>query len=421
LRSMQTYRIGIQTWGSDGDILPFFGLAKALVASGHRVTMVVTSVDGKDYRELGRSIGAEVLMVNGPALVGDPYSLSRASNPLVQLRALLAACYDPLVGPMYDASVALCESSDVVLGHALCHTLLTAAELAAVPRVSVALSPMLLPTAHLSPNGRRLPAPLNRFLWWAGDRVMSAVLFRKAEELRAAHGMRPLRSLHRELYTSDFLTLLACSPALCPPMPDWPDTVKVVGQLLVPADIGAPSDALLQFISQGAAPVFMTFGSCSQFNADADLRLFTQAAGKAGIRAVIQMDGAGEGTPLGSPDVVICGRADHAAVFPKCAAVVHHGGAGTAHAALRAGVPSVVVAHAFDQTDWGARLRNAGLAPQPLSRQRVTATALADAIMQAMNVDAYSSRASELGARVAGESGADNAVRLISAAMQQRR
>ena len=60
---MQTYRIGIQTWGSDGDILPFFGLAKALVNSGHRVTMVVTSVDGKDYRELGRSIGAEVLMV----------------------------------------------------------------------------------------------------------------------------------------------------------------------------------------------------------------------------------------------------------------------------------------------------------------------------------------------------------------------
>jgi len=417
---MQTYRIGIQTWGSDGDILPFFGLAKALVNLGHRVTMVVTSVDGKDYRELGGSIGVEVLMVNGPALADDPYSLSRASNPLLQLRALLARCYDPLVGPMFDASVALCRSSDLVVGHALCHTLLTAAELAVVPRVSVALSPMLLPTAHLAPNGRRLPALLNRFLWWAGDRMMSAVLFKKADELRAAHGLQSLQSLHRGLYTSDFLTLLACSPALCPPMPDWPDTVKVVGQLLVPADIGAPSDALEQFIAQGAAPVFMTFGSCSQFNADADLRLFTEAAVQAGVRAVIQMDGAGEGTPVGSPDVFICGRADHAAIFPKCAAVVHHGGAGTAHAALRAGVPSVVVAHAFDQADWGARLRNAGLAPQPLRRHRATATTLADAISRVIGSDASRSRAGELGARVAGESGADNAVRLIAAAMQQR-
>jgi sterol 3beta-glucosyltransferase len=417
---MQTYRIGIQTWGSDGDILPFFGLAKALVASGHRVTIAVTSVDGKDYRELGLSIGAEVQTVNGSALADDPYALSRASSPLVQLRALLATCYDPMVGPMYDASVALCGSSDVVVGHALCHTLHTAAELAAVPRVSVALSPMLLPTAHLSPNGRRLPTPLNRFLWWAGDRVMSALLFGKADELRVAHGLRPLRSLHRELYSSDFLTLLACSPALCSPMPDWPDTVRVVGQLLVPADIGAPSDALLQFMAQGAAPVFMTFGSCAQFNADEDLRLLTDAAMRAGVRAVIQMDGVGEGTPSGSSDVFVCGRADHAAIFPKCAAVVHHGGAGTAHAVLRAGVPSVVVAHAYDQTDWADRLYRAGVAPRPLHRKRVTVAQLAEAIHTAVKSTSIISKAKGLGERVACESGVDNAVRLITTAMQQR-
>jgi len=414
------FHFGIHTWGTDGDILPFFGLADGLVRAGHRVMLAVTSVDGKDYHALGQRIGAEVMMVNGPAPGRNPYALSSSGNPLLQLRSLLDACYEPVVAPMFEASMRLCTECDVVIGHALCHTLLTASQLTSVPRVAVALSPMLLPTARSSPQGRPWPAAVNRFLWWAGDHVMSAFLFQEANELRMSQGLPRVASLQRELFASDFLTLLACSPTLCPPMPDWPDHVRVTGQFAVPNGIGRPSGPLISFLEKEDPPVFMTFGSCSQFSREADLALFTEAADRAGVRAVIQMDGMEEGVNAKHPNVFICGRADHAAIFPKCAAVVHHGGAGTSHAALRAGVPSVVVAHAYDQSDWADRLHRAGVAPRPLHRARVTAVRLAEAVAFSLKNSETCGKAREMGERMMREDGVSEAVRLIIGAMQRK-
>lgn len=119
-------RIGLQTWGSDGDLLPFLNLAKGLADAGHAITLVATSVDGKDYTAWGSRGGFAVIMVNGGSSGQNLYALTRFTDPFSELRALLRNSYDGLADGMYAASASLCSKSDLVIGHVLCHTLLTA-------------------------------------------------------------------------------------------------------------------------------------------------------------------------------------------------------------------------------------------------------------------------------------------------------
>ncbi len=95
------------------------------------------------------------------------------------------------------------------------------------------------------------------------------------------------------------------------------------------------------------------------------------------------------------------------------AAVVHHGGAGTTAASLRAGVPMIIVPHIADQPFWGQRVAALGVGPKPIPRNRLTASALADAIRIATSNPGMKQRASELGAKIRAEDGIATAVKLI--------
>jgi sterol 3beta-glucosyltransferase len=99
------------------------------------------------------------------------------------------------------------------------------------------------------------------------------------------------------------------------------------------------------------------------------------------VRAIISRGWAGfELTGDSDPNVLVVGPTPHAKVFPRCAAVVHHGGAGTLHQALRAGVPQIPVPHLLDQFFWSEQLERAGLSPGKLSRTRLSPKALAKAL-----------------------------------------
>src|SRR5690606_15735851 len=177
------------------------------------------------------------------------------------------------------------------------------------------------------------------------------------------------------VWNSPRLTLLACSPTLCPPAPDWPAHVHVSGalDLAEPVEGGVPP-ALERFLADGPPPAYLTFGSLM---AGSDLRgtvgLLVEAARRAGLRAVVQAAGWEAAGLRADEDVLLVESAAHGEVFPRCALVVHHGGAGTSHAALRAGVPSVVAAHIPEQAMWADALRRAGVGGRPLSRRGLTA------------------------------------------------
>lgn len=407
-------RIGLQTWGSDGDILPFLALAAGLADAGHAVTVVCTSVDGKDYTEHGQRGGYRVITVNGPVSSGpNLYALTRWQNPISELNALLRTSYEPLTHEMYAASDELCKRNDAVVGHVLCHTLLTASEKHGCPRIALALSPMVVRTVTQTPLGFSLGKLVNGLMWDIGGWLMTRLLFPASSEFRRKEGLPPVHSLQQELFTSSLLTIVVCSPSVCPPASDWGHHIHVSGFLNVPRDDEwEMPTALRSFLeSSGPPPVYMTFGTCMQFDREANLRLLKEAAHHAGQRAIIQVDGMEEGDVGGG--IFLVGRTSHRHIFPHCSAIVHHGGAGTTQAALLAGRPSVVVAHAYDQPDWGRRLQDAGVAGKVLRRRSVTAQKLGDAVSNAVQSQEMNRRAAQLGMAMRTEDGVAEAVRLI--------
>jgi sterol 3beta-glucosyltransferase len=113
--------------------------------------------------------------------------------------------------------------------------------------------------------------------------------------------------------------------------------------------------------------------------------------------------------------------APHSWLFPRMAAVVHHGGAGTTAAALRAGVPNVIVPYFADQPFWGSRVEALGVGPKPIPRQKLTAGRLDEAIEIAAGDGEMRRRAAELGKKIQAEDGVATAVPLIEALLAEQR
>ncbi len=132
---------------------------------------------------------------------------------------------------------------------------------------------------------------------------------------------------------------------------------------------------------------------------------------RAGLRGVIQRGWGG--LAADGEDLLTIGEVPHALLFPRMAAVVHHAGAGTTAAGLRAGVPAVPVPVQFDAGFWSARLVGLGVAPGVVPLRRLTASALASALVRATRDPAYRERARALGTRVRGEDGAAPVVEAV--------
>ena len=141
--------------------------------------------------------------------------------------------------------------------------------------------------------------------------------------------------------------------------------------------------------------------------------LTNQPVQQAGCRAIIQLS-LWEACQL-SPSENICyvKTSPHNLVFPKCAAVVHHGGAGTTQATLLAGIPSIVVPHISDQYFWGREMQRLGVAAQILPRKKITPQALAKQIKLVLGSDSMRRRASKIGAAMREEDGVARAIQLI--------
>lgn len=414
-------KIGLQTWGSDGDILPFMALAEGLSAAGHQVNVAYTSVDNKDYSGLSQEAGFSSFRAHGDFEVGVHEALEeivRTNDPMRQFVRVMETFFDPAVQAMYDASRRLCAESDLVVGHMMCHTLLTAAQKAALPRVSVALAPLAIRTSAIPLFGPNLGAFWNGLTWRLADYLGAKKLFGPAQALRAKEGLAPLRSLQQELYLSETLTLVATSPTLTPRRADWPASVQVCGDwAFEDAERHLPMpEGLETFLAAGSPPVYLTFGSLAPFEAEAMDELMCSAVEMAGCRAILQ-------SPLPLPPtsrIFRCVRTPHRRVFPACAAVVHHGGAGTTHSATRAGCPSIVVEHAFDQQFWGDELKRLGCAGPVLHRNRLSVRKLADAIRLVLDTPAMRARALQLSTAMAAENGVVKAVELIEARFEGR-
>lgn len=142
-------------------------------------------------------------------------------------------------------------------------------------------------------------------------------------------------------------------------------------------------------------------------------RLLLDAIKRAGKRAILLSGWAGIGGDNLPEEVFLLKYAPHSWLFPRMAAVVHHGGAGTTAAGLRAGIPSVIVPMLSDQPFWGRRVHELGAGPRPIPHARMTVDNLAEAITEATTNRTMQEKAAELGTKISAEDGVGEAVSVI--------
>jgi sterol 3beta-glucosyltransferase len=210
--------------------------------------------------------------------------------------------------------------------------------------------------------------------------------------------------------------MLYCySPSIAPKPCDWSEQAHVTGYWFLdrPAGWRPPVD-LVRFLESGRPPIYVGFGSMMSRKPEESTRIVLDALERSGQRGVIAT-GWGALSQSDLPDeVFLVESVPHDWLFLKMAAVVHHGGAGTTGAGLRAGVPSIVVPFGGDQPFWAGRVKALGVGPDPIPRSRLTADKLAHAMRVAVTDEPMRKRAAELGETIRAEDGVGNAVRILN-------
>jgi sterol 3beta-glucosyltransferase len=186
---------------------------------------------------------------------------------------------------------------------------------------------------------------------------------------------------------------------------------------LDPAPAWRPPADLEQFIAAGPPPAYIGFGSMQGSISSQAMQESIQALARLGIRAVLALPESMRPSITIPPAMMRVGDVPHGWLFPRMSVIVHHGGAGTTGAALRAGRPSVVVPLTADQGFWARRAHRLGVSPPPLNARGLTARALAAAIRSATGDQAIQRRAMEIKERIVAEDGVACAVGEIARAM----
>jgi sterol 3beta-glucosyltransferase len=210
--------------------------------------------------------------------------------------------------------------------------------------------------------------------------------------------------------------LYAYSEAVVSRPADWDESSVITGYWFLDAPANwQPDPELVKFLQEGSTPVYIGFGSMSMFmnGGKQKTEIALQALRLAGQRGILATGWgwlAGENT---SRDIFVLDAAPHDWLFPKVAAIVHHGGAGTTGAALRAGKPQIICPFVGDQSFWGRRVADLGVSPLPIPQTKLTAERLADAIKYAVTNTNLQQRASSIGETIRAENGIECAVKHI--------
>jgi sterol 3beta-glucosyltransferase len=400
-------RIALATVGTTGDIAPFVLLAGRLVSRGHEVTAISWPV----HRAALAEAGARVEVAGPHADAGRIATIAAdvAGRPPLQQVAILRDFHLADGEDHYRRLKTLLPGHEVVVIHGI-HVLAHAAVLdAGLAFATAVFDPVLLPTRGAPPPGLPPLGPLNGPAWWALDRILGRA-GRPVDRILARAGSAQ-RGLPLFRARSPRLHLLACSPAIIRVPPDLPAGTLVTGGWLDDRPIAPLPADLEAFLGDGAAPIVIGFGSMAgapDSAIDGAVRAIVESGRRVSVQGSIAAD-------VTSPNLIRIGAVDHRALFPRAALVVHHGGSGTTHAVVAAGVPSLVIPHVGDQPYWGERLRRLGVAPRPQQVRGLRAERLAAAALAAATNPAMRERAAALASELEEERGLDVAANAIEA------
>lgn len=195
---------------------------------------------------------------------------------------------------------------------------------------------------------------------------------------------------------------------------DWGEFAHITGYWFLdsPTDWQPPKE-LVEFLAAGTPPVYVGFGSMLTSDPQKMTQLVLESLALANVRGVIVTGWGGLQTSEMPSSVFIANSIPFDWLFPQLSAAIHHGGAGTTSAALRAGIPSVVIPFGLDQSFWGRRVHNLGVSIKPILPSQLTAKKLAMSIRSVLENKQIRYRATLLGEKIRAENGVENAITII--------
>ncbi|MER7128385.1 glycosyltransferase [Streptosporangium saharense] len=413
-------RVLILTHGTRGDVQPYAALALALRWEGHEAILAAPAASATLAEPYGLAFAP---VHDGPnTLVDDPEVREAIETNYRGVRGKRIALQvmrrsKPLLARVLEDAARVAEIGADVVVHAPSIPGQHIAEKLGVPAVPALLQPVWVPTRAF--RNPMLPVPLPRALNRASYLPFGLMLrFMGGKQLR-----EDILRLPRRKGAHDFLrrpdgepatVLQGFSPHVLPDGLDYPAWVHTTGFWFLPTPPGwEPSAELAAFLDEGAPPVYIGFGSMAGTDPHRLGQIVTQAVKLARVRAVVAAGWGGIRIENPPREMLLLDQAPHDWLFPRMAAVVHHGGSGTTGAALASGRPQVVCPFVADQLFWAERMHAAGVAPAPRPQRRLTAEDLAEAIRRAVTDRDIAERAGRLGRVVRTENGAAKVVDVL--------
>lgn len=413
----------ILAYGSRGDVQPYIALGAGLQRAGHSVRLAAPEPFGAFVAQHGLDFAP---------LAGDSATLSRelvdraGLNPIRAIAAM-GGYVLPLALRVLAQTRGACRDADAIIhsflmvnaGHEIARERGVPdffAQPFPVFAGTSAFAALMLPPSRFGAYNR-LTHDFSTWIFWNASRVMYGRLRCKHPDLPPLSGWL--------FDAKDRLPppiLFGFSPLVIPRPADWHEDIHVTGYWFLDAASGwEPPADLARFLEAGPPPVYIGFGSMVTAEAGKLTRIAVEGLRRAGQRGVILGGWSGVGSGLiDQQDILVIDKAPHDWLFPRMAAIVHHGGAGTTAAALRSGVPALVAPFTADQPFWGQRVYNLGVGPKPIPRSRLTADRLAEAISGMVYNRLMRERAAALGEKIRAEDGVGRAVEIIDRYLASR-
>jgi UDP:flavonoid glycosyltransferase YjiC (YdhE family) len=395
-------RAVLTSFGTAGCTQPVLALAEELRRGGHYPVVALPSRYSSRAKQLGIECvplgadfadGKEVEHGLFLGLISDPNNFDSIEH-MSSLGAVMARA----LPQVFDQLSAACSNADMLISKASMPVSRMIHELTDIP--FVAFHTFYLPGSNTRLGDEGTPA-------------YQKVTEQYVNQFRRRLGLPSVSNPMTRNGDSGQMTLYAISRHIVPRPAGWPAHYHMPGYFFLDEDSWDASPELVRFIDRGQPPIVISFGSMVHTDPDVVTLVLLEAVRAAGCRAIIQRGSSGLGRRDLGPNVIAVDHVPHSWLFPRASGVVHHGGSGTTAAALRAGVPSIVVPHTYDQPIWAEILEGLGCAGPSIPFSNLTVERLAWSIAKTLTTPSLNVAARAVSRRIQSENGVQTARQLI--------
>lgn len=410
--------------GSRGDVQPMIALARGLKARGHHARIATHS----NFQSFVEGLGLEYFPLSGDSskFYGGPMGTAfrdRLTLDQQRYKRFIETYLATYAARLVRECQAACRDTDLIVSWPWTRTGLLLSELYGVPAALLSLAP---PT-YLATRSFANPyhgsfgvdlSPDQTHATWDTTAKSFETGAKMYAQWRAEVGL-PAQSLDDELAAHiEAAQIFAWSPVVLPKPDEWHERIHVSGFLTLRHEQDfEPPPTLVEFLDDGPPPVLFGFGSNVGHHSGLDNESLTEivvrAVERAGVRALFISGFGGLQPGKHGDDILVTNGVLYSWLLPRCAAMVHHGGAGSMSDGLHAGRPSLGVPFGFDQPLWAQRIHDIGVAPAPIPAQDLTVERLTEAVRQLVEDPSLADGARRVAAALAAEDGVERAVELL--------